>query len=271
MNDKKTNILFQASGFIGKYFLNNPRFVVSYMMHYLDSDYGNKVLWYSEAEVFSHIMSSKSVIRIGDGEIGLLNGGQVSYQKYEKLLADNIRLCITNYSNKTSYLLAIPSFVEYTNQDLKQTKGGLVCWLPLKVMYRQIFNKNAKYVDAHFFYYKKNVDILIEKYLFKKNLVINTTEENFKKISSGNRKLNILKYVEAVSPNPFVRFDSTKDEIQDAIDSYKGDKKDIVIILSSGPMSKALAYFFSMQSVQCIDIGLGIEQFNENFNLETTI
>ena len=241
------------------------------MTNYLNTGYMNKVQWYSQDGIFDAIFAGKSVIRIGDGEIGLLNGGQVSYQRYVQGLASELKECIKRYKPDSPYILALPLFVEYSNRELRHTKGGIACWLPLKIMYRLIFNKKAQYMDAHFFYEKKNLDVLVSTFLIKKKIIINTTLENIRKIEKNNRNLDIVASVVSQTPNPYDLYLDTKQKISAIITEYKGDKKDVIILCSSGPMGKVLAYYFTLRGIQCIDIGLGIEQFETNLHFEESI
>ncbi len=260
----------KAFRFIFRYIVKDPIFVFKYFVAYFQKDYTPQVKFYTTEEFMTEIRSGKSFIRIGDGEIGLLHHRDIHYQKADPLLISKLREIIENYSS-SNYIISIPIFVSTSNKDLQHTKGKLSCWLPLKVEFFRRFNREAKYFDAHAFYRKGFFENNMYQYLKDKRLIINTTAENIKnQKESIESRFEVLEWIEAKSPNPFDLYEQTKEKIQNIIDREK-NKKDIVLILGSGPMSKVLAYDFAKQGIQGIDIGKGFEQLYNEVDYEHEI
>ena len=258
----------KAVTFILRYIIKDPLFIVYYGLAYFRKEYINEALFIRDEKIAKDISKGKSFIRIGDGEVGLLHGRDIGYQKADAELVEYLNKSIKEYDSRAPYILAIPIFVNHSNTDLVN-RNVLRCWLPLKIEWRRIFNKKEKYADAHFFYYKNNFEKYLESYLKTKKLIINTTKENIKKQQVSIESIfNVEGWVEAQSPEPFDLFSQTKHQIDELIKNYGGDKKDIVLILSSGPMSKALAYEYSRKGVQALDIGKGFEHVYNNENFE---
>ena len=268
-----TTVEFARKGiqFIYRYITHDPLFVFQYALAYFQKGYTNDAKFYSDQELASCLQSGKSVIRIGDGEIGLLHGRDISYQKADKGLVEYLRKSIAEYTSESPYILAIPVFVNQTNTELIK-KNVLRCWLPLKIEYRRSFKKEVAYADAHFFYYKNKFETYLEEYLENKKLIINTTQENINRQKSAiEKQFTVLGWVEAKSPEPFDLFNETQKQIDEIVKRYDGDMKDVALVLSSGPMSKALAYIYAKKGIQAFDIGKGFEHIYNSNNFESNI
>ena len=258
--------------FFKNYFLKDPGFVFYYGLAYFRKDYTVKALFYTNTELVEEIKKGKSVIRIGDGEIGLLHGRDIHYQKCVPELIKFLREMVLSYSDESEYILSIPVFVNYKNKELAKTKGKLSCWLPLKVEFNRIFNHKAKYSDAHFFYYKNNFEKSLESYLKTKKLIINTTQQNINTRKDDIEKVfNVIDWITAKTPQPFDGYQETVEKIDLVLEKNKEFKKDIVLIFSSGPLGKALSFVYSKKGVQCIDLGKGFEHIYNDKNFEDEI
>ncbi len=297
--------------FFKNYLFKDPVFVFKYFFAYFQSDYVPHAKFYSTEEFMTEIKKGKSFVRIGDGEIGLLHHRDIHYQKADPLLISKLKEIIENYGKENTetdlnykenietkieknknksynYILSIPIFVNTSNKDLENTKGKLSCWLPLKVEFFRRFNQEAKYFDAHAFYRKDFFEKYMYDYLKDKKLIINTKAETINNQKENIEKMfDVLGWIESKSSNSFDDYEETKEKIQDLIDrelSLKNKlklgivkketeniKKDIVLILASGPMSKVLSYDFAQQGIQGIDIGKGFEQLYNEVDYEEEI
>lgn len=254
--------------FFIRYTTHDPLFVLYYAAAYFRQKYLVTISFFSTDELAGHIKQGKSIIRIGDGEIGLLHGRDISYQRADKELVWYLRKSIEDYNKKSPYILAIPVFAGYTNEELKK-KNVFTCWLPLKIEFKRIFNKNTVYADAHFFYYKNNFEKYLESYLKTKKLIINTAEENIQtQRATIDRLFTVLEWIPSQSPEPFELFNQTKKKIDATLAEYRGARSDIILILGSGPMSKALAYEYSRRGIQSLDVGRGFEHIYNSNNFE---
>lgn len=257
--------------FLKRYLFVDPLFVFYYAWAYFQKTYATEVKFYSREDIKNLICAGKSFIRLGDGEIGMMHGSFIHYQKYEKDLDRGFKKIIYDYNNSSSYILAIPIFASYSNTELLKVENKLRCWLPLKIEFNRRFNKNMMYGDAHIFYYKNWFQENIAQYLKTKKIIVNTTQENIDlQKKTLESEFTILKWIPAQSPNPFDLYEETKKEVTNIIDTYDGNIKDLVILMSSGPMGKLLAHEFCHR-VQCIDVGAGFEQLYNNINFEHRI
>lgn len=249
-----TNFIIKAIKFTKNYVYRDPLFVLFYGFAYFQKDYKNSVDFYSETEFYEQFKVGKSVIRLGDGEISLMHGRGIHYQKYEKELKKDLVALFVNYSKSSPYTLALPTFVSVPNYELRKTEGKLVCWLPLKVEFRRRASKNLKYADAHFFYYKDKMISFFENFLTDKEVIFVTNRNDILNIKSSNKSGKKYFFVETPSSDAY----SEKVRIKKDIDKLLVGSKNAVIVCSCGPLSKSLAYEYSTSGNTAYDIGFGL-------------
>ena len=112
---------------------------------------------------------------MGDGEVDLIHFLKIGYQDYSNSIRNDLIKIIKNYRYNSKYILMIPIFVNYTNAELKKA-NRFSCFLPLKITFGMIFNKKAKYFDAHAFYRDNGFKDLILPCLQAKKTIVVTNE-----------------------------------------------------------------------------------------------
>lgn len=235
----------------------DPRYFFSYLINYFNSSYVPKVNFHNQDEINSLIHSGKSIIRLGDGEVYIMNGGDLPFQKYEKRLRVQLLEMVCNYSDSSPYVLCLNKIpLTKTNQELKKL-DLLTCWLPSKVYFNQYFNKNAHYLDAAMFYFSETLPKHFEQYLkSKKVLFVSNKEYNELLKSNKNIPFEIWQYIETKSQDSYVDYENIKRQILNLIRTEK--PQDMVVLVAFGPASKAMAYDLSQHGLQVIDVGQGV-------------
>lgn len=239
--------------FFRSYFFHAPLFVLVYSVAFFLKGFSFAVSYYSKEEIKEKIKEGKSMIRIGDGEVHMLLGGDLSYQKYEKEIETALKKIIDDYTDESRYLLGVNELVMDKRNDFLKTKNKFYLWLPMKVCYFLYFNKLASYFDASIFYYDGVFDYFFREYLKDKKVVVVSLPRNIEKLKTSSYADNVSEYIEVTEPNPHDSYAT----VQQKLSRYKG-RQDIVVLLSCGPTSKVLAYEFC-EELQCIDIGIGLE------------
>lgn len=260
--------------FLKNYLLKDPIFLVKYTFYYFNDSYKVCPKFFTESEVIEKIKSGYSYIRHGDGEMALIRGVGIGYQKGDKELAIALKQTIINYNMDSKYILAIPErYITLTNLELKNknnlNKGVNMfrCWLPFKIAFTQYFPKDMPYADAHSFYISGFFEDNFSEYFKSKKFIIITTEDNIKKQKQNIEKnLKVLSWLVAKSPDPYDYYKKHIAEIDDLLKNE--NKSDIVLLLGAGPASKPLAYHFSNLGVQSIDVGHGFEYFFKEQGLD---
>ena len=260
------NTLYRILRYIKLHLFSDPRYFFTYLWHFFDPNYIIKADFYTNEEMVSYIEKGKSFIRIGDGEIYLLNRGSLGFQEYDPLLREKLLGMVKSYSPESSYLLGfnvIP--LQSTNKSLRKI-NLLNSWLPSKVYFDLYFNKNVKYVDASVFYYNDTVKNYLEKFLLSKRIILVSKKEyidNFK----NNKAIPFkdVSFVETLDKNAFRDFFSLKEKVLLEVEKYGKDKS--LVLISCGPAGKVLAYDL-LDKVQVLDIGLGVEIIYSNKKID---
>lgn len=272
----------KSFNFLKSYLFKNPRFVFNYGIAYFQKEYVCFAKFYTEDEVLSLIKAGKSYIRLGDGEIALLNGRSIHHQRYDPDFSKKLKQVILNYKKDEDYILAIPErYLNSSNQDLKNRSyknsnyeaNFFRCWLPFKVFFKMIFPKNIKYTDAHSFYVNGFFENKVAPLIKNKKLIIITTLQNINNQKDFlEKEFSVAGWIEAKSPNPFDWLDKYKKEIESIIslEDFKKSNltnKDFIIIAGAGPASKVLAYDLC-KYIQVLDVGHGFEHFYKGKSLD---
>lgn len=254
-----------------KYLFKDTRYFITYSFRLFQDNYKLKCNFRPEEELIKELKSGKSVIRLGDGEIGLIHHLPIHYQKYSDQIRGDFIDIIKDYSNNSHYLLMIPIFINQTNKDLKLQRAGLLqCWLPFKVTYELLFNKEARYYDAHLFYKDNKIRDIIIPYALTKRILVVTCKDNIDNIKKTFFDKDITSYIEAPSRDAYDYSEIIEKNIKDYIKNNNFNKKDFIIFMSAG-LSKTIIYKLSKEGYQLLDIGKGIEGYTQQTSLEELI
>lgn len=246
----------------------NPVYIFVFAFYFLQDAFKANARFYSDAEFVEEMKKGKSFLRILDGEIHILNGGSLGYQKYNERLSKAFKSMVQEYSEESPYVIGLAKeYINRTNGDLKKDNMFHV-WLPQKVTFKIRFSRNQKYGDGHSFYrdgfFVKNM----ESILLDKHLLIVT---NAKSIDLFKHNKNVpfkkFSFVETPATNSYDEYDTIVKNTNDALTKIpKIDNP--VILFSTGPASKQLVYEFSKQGYSCYDLGRGFEVLYSDESIE---
>lgn len=251
---------------VKRYLVKDTAYLLLYLYRYFQNNHRNNCKFYTEEEFVHLIGKGKSIIRIGDGEIGLLHFLPVIYQIYSDAIRNDFKKIIQDYNDDSDYLLLIPTFVNYTNAELKRTNHFKI-YRQLKITYELLFNKNAKYFDQLAFYKDVNFKKLILPYIKTKKVIIVTNRENKEKIASSPLSSNEYFYVTCENENTYESRLIIQNDIIDIIYRTGLPKNNFVILMSAG-LSKTIIYDLSSEGYQVLDIGKGLESYYTETSIE---
>jgi hypothetical protein len=267
------NFVIKTLKFIKNYFLNDPIFVFIYGFRYFQGNYKVSPKFFTQNEVVENIINKrKSYIRLGDGEVALIKMLSIHFQKADKDLSKKLKNLILKYNENSKYILAIPErYIVKTNRELKEMSNIEVnmfrCWLPFKIAFEEYFSKKEKYADAHSFYVKGFFENNLSPYLKNKKIIVATNINNINLQKNGLEKVfKEIFWIETKAENSFSEYEKYIKQIESIID--KKDLNDFVLLLSTGPTSKVLAFYFAEKGLQSLDIGHGFEHLYKNTSLE---
>jgi len=255
---------------IQKYLFKDTRYFLLYLYRYFQNNYHNNCKFYSKEEFLNLIKSGKSILRIGDGEIGILHylpiGG---YQRCSDSIRNDFLKIVKNYNENSKYILMIPLYVNQTNTELKKA-GRFQGYMPLKLTYEMIFNKNVKYFDQHAFYRDDGFKELIIPYIKSKKVIIVTNKQNIEKIKNSKFSDKSYQYIECPSENAYESRLEIQKNIVDLINKSGLSKSDFIVLMGAG-LSKPIIYDMCEQEYQLLDIGKGLESYFFEISVQNII
>lgn len=261
------SFLIRFIKFIVRYY-KRPVYIVSYAFFYFNRSFTAKSTFFSEKKLLEELYKGKSFLRFGDGETSIMNGGSISWQKYEQSLDRTMRQAIQEYTSESPYIIGLPRFINETNKQLKK-EGKFNVWLPLKVRYRMIFPKDAVYGDAHIFYYDGFFKKHFEEYFLDKYIIVIAHSGNIEAVKNNPTiPFKKMVFIEAPKIDSYSDYDRLCKEIDTILQSLSPLEKP-VILAGIGPTSKCIVYQFSKQGIPSYDIGRGIEVIYKDESLET--
>jgi len=217
----------------------------------------NKIHVYSIEETIKKIVMDKSsIVRFGDGELFIIGGKGIPFQKHDVKLAERLEKILK--SKESGLLVGIPDIFEgldlYTKKDIIHWERNLMetydVWkktLNSKNYYNafvtrpyMIFkdkNQSSKYFEMFFELYNKKEVVLVEG------------EQS--RLGCGNDLFKNAKKLERIlcpTKNAYDKYDEILKEV-------KKQPKNKLILLSLGPTAKLLAYDLYKLGYQVLDIG----------------
>lgn len=204
------------------------------------------------------ISSNCSICRFGDGEINLLVGNSIPFQKSSKKLSEKLEEVLR--SNNPNVMLGIPLlFRSYEGVDFFARKVTRAFYGKYNDYITSFLNQNQEYYCAGVtFPYinatdkSQNFKEYYEKFATiwnKKDIAIICEDRVFKNIKYNIfNSANSIEYLYTKSKNAF-------DDYNDILTQAKKISKDKTIIIILGPTATVLAYDLTLLGYRAIDIG----------------
>lgn len=194
-----------------------------------------------------------SISRLGDGELGLVFGKGIGFQKYDKDLADRIKTVLrSNESNKMlvgiSEWIFHSNFGQYPEYRVKYLRKILDLLLPGKTYYSADISRFYKSTpDGH---EAINQIRLLKKIWADRNVTLIEGEKS--RMGVGNDLFDNAKRINRILC-PAVNAFSYYQEIYKA--ALENIPKDELVLIALGPTATVLAYDLFLAGYQAVDIG----------------
>lgn len=199
-----------------------------------------------------------SISRFGDGELEIIQGGKIGFQKYDSILAKRLELVLRSHSNKC--LTAIPDAIS-TLDNL--TSNSKKYWLANMTKFRSIW---CSYLDEERIYGNAHVSRCYIRYDDKSNCTrwFNRIKKLFNgrdlviiegtqtKMGVGNDLLSgaaSIRRILCPAENAFVKYDEVYTYVLENIEQTA------LVLLALGPTASILAYDLANANYQALDIG----------------
>lgn len=247
----------------------HPVYIVTYLANYWRAGFALGIDLYSESQVTEEIRRGRSLIRFGDGEINLLLGLRNHYHGYDPKLRRMLKEIVKEYDDKKPYILAVPKFLNYSNAELRQV-GRLNLWMPFKTMFMLLFPKQARYTDAHCFYYTGYFERFVAPAIEGKRVIFVTNEATLAR-QRTNPAFPWKDSIEISTPNEeaLAVYETVRAELYKTLS--QGRNGEFVTLISMGPAGKYLAKELAEAGYQAIDLGKAAEVIYTEESIEWMI
>lgn len=211
-------------------------------------------------ETLAELEKGRSIARFGDGEMDIIIGKSIGFQKFDSELAKELKNILIQSPPGANCLIAIPDAINTFNN---LTKASVSWWTAYMLNNREYW---INVLDKEYFYGNTNVSRCYIRYEDKsecaywfnrmmklwKNREIVVIEGSKTRLGCGNDFLKEALSIERILTCPEDAF-SKRDEIETYVkDNVSTDK---LILLALGPTATIIAYDLSQCGYQALDIG----------------
>lgn len=239
--------------------------IIENILYYIPNSNISRPKIYNAQETINFLLNSeKSLARFGDGEITLIDGKNIPYQKYDPILAQKLTEILKN--NQENLIVGINHHYYYPKYNVDNNlikKNFQLHAIPIfRSRLNDLIDYSKEYCDAGF---TGNVVYDNERKMFF---------ENIKKLWE-NKNVILVHCKEAYEKLKFNIFDNSKEQINifvpninsfgaydEVLNKLLNYNKDYLIILMCGPLGKVLASELSRVNYRALDLGHIAKSYN---------
>lgn len=209
----------------------------------------------SEKTIDEIINNQTSLIRMGDGELKILEGKGISYQDYSDSLRSELSLIIDTYLEEkyeSGYILAMPNeFLKCNGLKLIKKRVWVSCWSHFRRVFKERYDQNIIYGDA-FIFSKKYLSYYSEIWKGKSNILFLHNDDRYAK-SFEKEYGKKVDFIKVPNNNAYSVVDDLCQKI--AIYLTGKNKYNTIVLISAGPCAKVIVYRLRNLGFQIIDTG----------------
>lgn len=204
----------------------------------------------------------KSVIRWGDGESLIFQGGNIYFQPFSENLKRRLYDIVKGYRDDSRYHLTVPGLkIACHNNSFDRTSKGekAEVWQNTRYVFWRFFNKAPTYLDTGIFKGHKEhhlnhiADILNQ---FDRYLIVSSSTDLAQQFFSSVIPGATSAYIDIPPKNAFAEYDRILMKIKDELQNLTNQEKTkTLILISAGPCAKVLVYELSQADYVAFDIG----------------
>ncbi len=215
----------------------------------------------SPEETFNYIIDNDaSIVRLGDGEFGLMRGASVYFndwrQKFNKQLQKGLIGILESTSNKM--IICLPgNHLTKTKEELREMgkQDEFKYWINSKVLLHRYVQKDRVYGSSFAFYPAINTGIDYQKlknYLLTKQVIIITSSlERFKDISLGKT----TDLIEAPKSDGWDKVNEIRTAFEALVKERDYEKTNTLVMASMGPAAKVFVHELAEEGYTAWDAG----------------
>lgn len=244
-------------------FYNNPSYTITYLQKLYACLKGTDIfitkykklnIPYSQDSLKILMKSDKSFVRFGDGEMDLMLGSSIYFdkwhQKYDPELAKRLREVFTRCD---IYVGLMKPYLLQTDAQLKRNNVYLI-WVQTRYLLHKYLNKNQKYLDGLVFRENKDLDIeSLFAYLNNYSVVLVTSQE--KSYDLLKHHVKNCHFIQTPVANAWDHYNDIVKDVKSTIKKHKLKPKKTLFLLSVGPTAKPLVIDITDMGYRAWDSG----------------
>lgn len=203
------------------------------------------------------INQKKSLIRLGDGELNILEGKGIHYQEADEMLQKEMADLIEYYLEKEEqceYLLCMPNeFLRCHGSKLAKKRVWVASWAHFRYIFRKKYDKKIGYGEA-FLFAQKYEELYRQIWEEKEQVIFVHNDEKYAKAFAEHYK-KIVEFVKVPAQNSYQKIDDIVNEIKKVVERTVVQKGNGIVLLSAGPCAKAITYRLKDLGIQIVDTG----------------
>ncbi len=205
------------------------------------------------------VISGKSLIRLGDGEMRIMRGLSIGYQDYTDELFSEfcaIRDTAECLGDGCPYLLCVPKrFMSASSLSLLKKRKYASSWAEARLYFKRKFPKSFTYGDAFVFSVENRGEYeRIFTSLCQRNVIFVHNDEIYASTFARQYGASVH-FIPCPKRNAHSSAREIEMAILDMIASSAWKQDEVSVIISAGPCAKALVLRLSLKGYHAIDAG----------------
>ena len=203
------------------------------------------------------IKEKKSLIRLGDGELNILEGKGIHYQEANNTLQKEMGELIQYYIDKggnCEYLLCMPNeFLKCYGTKLLKKRVWVSSWARFRYVFKKNYDRKIKYGEA-FLFATKYEDVYKQIWEEKEYIIFVHNNEKYAQAFKKKYGKEVV-FIKVPGQNSYQCVEEIVASIARAIGEICTHKENGIVLLSAGPCAKTIVFRLKDIGVQIVDTG----------------
>lgn len=212
-----------------------------------------------EASLAELFRTGKSLIRFGDGEATIMEGGHLYFQRNTPELMCRMRAIMKDYSRNSPYLIAVPPQVMLSFSESECAGKENKIWRKARYIFSSLLpeSESPPLLDAMMFREDsllKNSDISKLWVAAETVYFVNSNYKYYTDFCTNSKRQNV-RFVSIFGANAYANISKVISEITRHADSVAGGAATTIALISAGPAAKVIVAELAARGIRALDCG----------------
>ena len=205
------------------------------------------------------LRSQKSLIRFGDGEATIMEGGHIYFQRNTPELARRVRDIMREYGPESPYLIAVPPETTMARKRREGDQDLSLLWRKARFVFSDLLPDPlpTPLLDAMIFREDSRLPNSEIAYLWAESETIYFVHSNYKYFSDFNATLTDrdVRFVNLYGANAYRNIERVLSDITQHAETLEDATTSAVALVSGGPAGKVIVAELAARGLRAIDCG----------------